>query len=308
MEESNKGNAGNMIRLKAMGPEYGQKNREKALSDFTKDIPQPYVFIRTCDRLEIYYEDHNGEPFFSAKILEHLSALCAGLLSPLPGECAVFHQVKLAYQQAYPKQKLPSHFHRLFQKAFQIAKDIRHQTNISKGAPSHGLAAFSLIRSKISDFSKSRFFLLGAGHLNQNLLKYLIKAGATNISISNRHFEKAELIARKFACRAFPIANLESELLTCDILVCATSSEQVIIPAKIFPQNKEMLIIDLSVPANVAEAIRIMPRIQYFSNESIEAAIHDTLTLRKKEKDKALALLKIKIAQIGEERSQTCSV
>ena len=99
------------------------------------DEEVPYIFLKTCNRSEIYY----GEGEVPDEVARHLFRVVSGLESAIVGERAVQGQVKEAYYTAKAQRPLTAELHRLFQSALQVGKRVRNETEISHGAVSHSL-------------------------------------------------------------------------------------------------------------------------------------------------------------------------
>lgn len=77
------------------------------------DEEVPYIFLKTCNRSEIYY----GEGEVPDEVARHLFRVVSGLESAIVGERAVQGQVKEAYYLAKAQRPLTAELHRLFQSA-----------------------------------------------------------------------------------------------------------------------------------------------------------------------------------------------
>src|SRR5882724_3675786 len=124
------------------------------------------VLVSTCNRVEIYgVTDKLTGPFDAlfkwlnpttvdllpyvyfhegADAVRHLFSVVSGLDSMMLGETEINGQVKNAYQAAADARLTGSVLNRVFQKAFQTAKEIRTRTNIGRGATSVGSVAVEL--------------------------------------------------------------------------------------------------------------------------------------------------------------------
>jgi len=116
------------------------------------------VLLSTCNRVEVYATAarQNGlsrsllellceEPgdlsshtylYKDAAAASHLFRVTAGLDSMVFGETEITGQVKKAYGLARGGQLTGAILNRLFQNAFQVAKEIRSRTSIGRGATS----------------------------------------------------------------------------------------------------------------------------------------------------------------------------
>jgi glutamyl-tRNA reductase len=124
------------------------------------------VVISTCNRVEFYalaqhsslgFEalhaalaqrgmEVSGDAFFQRScddVVRHLFRVVCGLDSMVLGETEILGQVKKAYSAAQEARATSKHLNKLFQRAFNVAKEVRTRTNrsggvqggISKGEP-----------------------------------------------------------------------------------------------------------------------------------------------------------------------------
>ncbi len=265
--------------------------------DFLRDLyPLPYthyVSLQTCDRVEVYYEDEDSthDSIIEADTVRRLFRITAGLESPLIGECQIQHQVKQSYLQAVRQKTASRSLHLLFQKALMVGKRVRARTGISTGATSHALAAVEIIRERFPDLSRAKVVILGVNHLNENIVRYLVKHDGETLFIANRNYDKALRLAQKLGVYAFTFRDLEGELADTDILITATSAPHIIVPGSAFPRGRDMLVIDLAVPRDVDPAAAELPGIELFTTPQIEARVRSGITVRRDELDRAEAII-----------------
>jgi len=269
------------------------EERELFYQEIRKRLPEYHVLVHTCDRVELYYED-DSLPLKRADlflIVYHLFGVVSGIESPIVGECHVFAQVKKAYEEAVVNHTVSKTLHQLFQRAFHVGKKIRTLTKISEGAPSHSLAAFHIVRQRYTDFHHLRITILGVNHLNEEILRYFSKYGASQIFLGNRTYEKAVVLAQKYHAYAFSLDLLGQVLPYTDVLIVATSAPHVLVKKEDIPLEKDMLIIDLSSPRNVDRGVSELPRVVYYDLHETERIIAQAMSHRLGEKQKAMAMI-----------------
>jgi glutamyl-tRNA reductase len=121
------------------------------------------VVVSTCNRVEFYAAAPEAERAFGAlhaaltergmepevqvffrRVTEdaarHLFRVVCGLDSMVLGETEILGQVKKAYQAAQEQKATARHLNKLFQRAFNVAKEVRTRTNITRGSVSVGSA------------------------------------------------------------------------------------------------------------------------------------------------------------------------
>src|SRR5438552_6262103 len=169
------------------------------------------VLLSTCNRIEIYETSRQAtrhirsllqllcaEPrdlnphiylYEGAAAVRHLLSVAAGLDSLVLGETEITGQMKNAYEIARNAGLTGRVLNRLFQRAFQVTKEIGTRTGIGRGTDSIKSTAVELIGK--TDLSQQSIMVLGAGEMAENCVRFLVKKGAQSISISNRSFDRA---------------------------------------------------------------------------------------------------------------------
>lgn len=240
------------------------------------------VVIKTCNRSEVY----SGAGEIPIEVVSRLFRVVCGLESNLIGEKAIQGQVKAAYLEACENQ-LSSSMHKLFQRALYVGKKIRSHTGINKGAVSYSQAAVDILMKKNIIEESMKISLIGAHIMNDKIISYLLKKGASTIFLGNRTYHKAKEIADKYGSEAFSLDQLTDQLLDTDILITASSAPHYLINANNFPANKKMTIIDLAMPADVDPELAAREYIDYITLEHIENTVSQNLEKRELELEKA---------------------
>lgn len=281
-----------------------------------KNLGDAFV-VSTCNRTEIYTTSSNylyiaeeychsigisladfmqyAQILTREDALNHLFRVSAGLESQILGDFEIIGQIKNAYSR-FKKEKKNSnpYLERAINSAIQISKKIKNETGISNGAASVSYAAVHYILNSQNNISKKNILLLGTGEIGQNTVENLVKhIDSPKIKVSNRSSEKAEKIAKKFNIENIPFEDFDKELKNTDILIVATGAKSPIIEKHHFPNGKETLVIDLSIPNNVAKDVIENKSISLIDVDQLSEQIQGTMEQRRKEIPKAEEIIKI---------------
>ena len=224
----------------------------------------------------------------------HLFRVAAGLESQISGDFEIVAQIKNAYHRfkTYKDFSNP-YLERAINSSIQISKRITNETGISTGSASVSYAAVHYILNNTKHIHEKNILLLGVGEIGQNTIENLVKhIYQPNIKIANRSFEKAEKIADKYNIPQIDFDTFPEELKKTDVLIVATGAQKYIVNQDNFPKEKEMLVIDLSIPNNVQKEIGNLENVTLIDVDQLSQTIKATMDQRKKEIPKAEAIIK----------------
>lgn len=272
--------------------------------------------VSTCNRTEIYTTTQNylliAELYCKTigvsltefmqyvnilkheEALNHLFRVAAGLESQIIGDFEIIGQIKNAYHRFKKEKKNSNPFlERAINSAIQISKRIKNETGISNGAASVSYAAVHYILKNQTQISDKNILLLGVGEIGQNTVENLVKhVYKPRVKVANRTSEKAEKIAEKYNIPQIPFDNLHEELADTDILIVATGAQHPIINKTHFPNGKETLVIDLSIPNNVEKNVTENTNVSLVDVDQLSLHISETMLQRQKEIPKAEGIIK----------------
>lgn len=279
------------------------------------------IFIlSTCNRTEIYGMASDAEQLISLlcsetigsassfkevayakknnKAVEHLYVVAAGLDSQILGDYEIVGQLKTALKLSRESNMTGSFLERLFSSVLQCSKQIKNSTSLSGGTVSVSFAAVQMIRKEYPDLSDKQILLLGIGKIGSSTCKNLVDyASAGRITLMNRSLDKAASLANKYHLRYAPLEALEDELRKADIIVVATNAATPIICRKQLEGNGKKMIIDLSVPVNVAEDAENCTDIVLIRVDELSRMKDETLLRRTAEIPKTKAIIKWHMAE-----------
>lgn len=221
--------------------------------------------------------------------VRHLFRVVAGLDSMVIGETDILGQVKKAYAHARESGSAGPLLHRLFQRAFRVAKQVRSRTDITRGAVSVGSVAVDLAVKIFGDLRDRKVLILGAGETSERTARALSSRGATDVRVSNRSFERAESLAALVRGRAVSFHEWTNQCGEIDILISSTSADEPLLtPEMLSPMVRErsdrpLFIIDIAVPRDVAPEVNEMEGVYLYDIDSLQSIAEQALALRRKQ-------------------------
>ena len=115
-------------------------------------------------------------------------------------------------------------------------------------------------------------------HTCKNLSEYTKNKQVTLI---NRTLEKTTAFVKEHSSiRQAAIENLTEEVAIADVLVVSTGAEKPTITKKHLTENKELLILDLSMPENVAHDVQDYKNISLINVDELSKITDETLAVR----------------------------
>ena len=132
----------------------------------------------------------------------------------------------------------------------------------------------------------------GVGKIGRNTCKNLVDyLPINNITLINRTDEKASLLAKELHLKAAPYAQLREEVKKADIIIVATNAQTPTILAEDVADSGSKVLIDLSIPYNVASEAGELPGITLVNVDELSKLKDKTLHKRKAEVPKAKKII-----------------
>lgn len=223
--------------------------------------------------------------------VKHFYRVAAGLNSQILGDYEIISQVKNAARFARENGSLGTFTDRLVNSVLQVSKQIKNETQLSSGTVSVAFAAVQYLKN-IPEINKKNIVLFGMGKIGKNTCKNLISYLDTkNITLVNRTKETVKEFAEAHHLAYAPYDELQERLNAADIILVATNAEKPTIKKTHFTKKKKRVILDLSIPHNVEESVKTIPGIQVINVDELSQVQDKTLSKRKKEIPKAMAII-----------------
>jgi glutamyl-tRNA reductase len=289
------------------------------------------LLLSTCNRVEVYgaaqmrvptekiarclWRDTNNQTheqvsafyrYEGAECAQHLFRVAAGLDSMVVGETEIFGQAKKAYEAAQKSGAAGPYLHRLFQRAFRVAKQVRTQTEITRGAVSVGSVAVDLAGKIFGDLANCKVLMLGAGETSERTARALISRGISDLRVSNRSGERAENLAQLVGARAIPFQHWPEQCREIDILITSTSSDVPLLAKEnLAPMLRErvdrpLFIIDIAVPRNADPEVNQLEGVYLYDIDSLQSIAEQSLVLRRRQVAAAEAIIAQHVTKFGE--------
>jgi len=229
--------------------------------------------------------------------LQHLLEVAVGLDSQMIGETEIFGQVKEAYADAQTRRSTGPVLNRVFQKAFQAAKEARSATAITVGQLSVANVAVELALSIFGSLGTARILLLGAGEIGEKTARAFQSRGAASLTVASRRLERAMDLATRMGASALPFEQRESRLGEFDIVVCATgATEPVVTLADATAAMRKrpalpLFLVDLSLPRNVEAAAAGLQNVFLYNLDDLSKIADENRAAREAEVTRCRALL-----------------
>ena len=289
------------------------------LKEVFKDSIESFYGISTCNRTELYLfgekniskeilpevlnalniKDISNESFYFLSghdALVHMCKVASGIDSQVLGEQEIFGQFKIAYKKAKDIKIVGKNLSYLSEKAIQISKKARSETNIGLNSLSVSGLALKLVRNIFENPHEQNVLVVGAGSLAQNVIENLYKKGINKIKSVNRTIRKIKL-HNSYEIVSASLDALHDQLENADIVIASSSTELPLIGkgaienALQIRRNKPMLLIDLGVPRNIEEEIRNIEQAYLFSIDDIEKITQENFGQRTIEAEKAMNII-----------------
>ncbi|MEL6918056.1 MAG: glutamyl-tRNA reductase [Bacteroidota bacterium] len=215
--------------------------------------------------------------------INHLFRVGTGLDSQILGDFEIISQLKQSFNRSKKHHLANPFLERLCNAVLRASKRIKNETELSSGATSVAFASVQYVIQNVPDISKKNILLFGTGKIGRNTCENLIKhTKNSHITLINRTKDKAEKIAGKFNLLVKDYGDLQTEIRNTDVLIVATGAQSPTISKELIYTKKPLLILDLSIPKNVAEDVLELENVRAIHLDDLSQITDKTLEKRKK--------------------------
>jgi glutamyl-tRNA reductase len=277
----------------------------EALADLaSREVVSECVILSTCNRTEVYaYTQSRADDdviidwigsFFGIdkksfqqhlyslaghKAIEHLFKVASGIDSMVLGEAQILGQVKTAHSAAIDASTAHTLLGGLFQQGISTGKRARTETGIGRGAFSVGSVAVGVARSIFDELKGRTVLMVGAGKMGELTATHLTASGATEVLVANRTYEKAIDLAQRFDGKAIKFDELQTAMLSVDIVITSTGAKEPIIDYEMVAaamkirRGRPLFFVDIAVPRDVEPGVDALDGVFVYNIDDLQGAV-----------------------------------
>ena len=274
-------------------------------TEITGFAEHPYQLISLlCEFSEGTVEDFAkfSNVYKNQEAIQHLFRIGTGLDSQILGDYEIVGQLKMAFKLAKAQKITNAYLERLINLVLQASKKVKNQTKLSSGTTSVSYAAVQYIISNLPDYNSKNILVFGLGKMGKHTCKNLAEyTNNKSVRLINRTLAKAAAFAKDHPEIILgDYENLAQEVNHADVLIVSTGASFPTITKKHISSTKKMLILDLSMPKNVAEEVDELANVTLINVDELSKITDETLAIRQQEIPLAEAIIASLVGEFNE--------
>ena len=297
----------------------------EALGELKRGLAQEAAILSTCNRTELYVAGerpaelaqwlaqyhrvgegelqqylytHPGE-----QAVRHAFRVAAGLDSMVIGEPQILGQMKEAARAAESAGTLGSLLHRLFQRSFAVAKEVRSNTRIGAASVSMAAAAVKLAARIFPSLKDQKVLLIGAGEMIELAATHFAAQSPARITVANRTLERAERLAHRYNAAAVELRALGEHLHEHDIVISCTASSLPILGKGLVERalrarrRRPLFMVDLAVPRDIEQEVAELDDVFLYTVDDLAEIVSANLDSRRAALEQAEAIIDTQVGR-----------
>lgn len=217
--------------------------------------------------------------------IDHLFRMGTGLDSQILGDYEIVGQLRQAFKLAKEIGTTNAYFERLLNHVMQASKRVKNETKLSSGTTSVSYAAVQYIIKNLPSYNSKNILVFGLGKMGKHTCKNLAEYTQNkSVSLINRTEKKAEEFVKEHpSIKNTKFENLNKEIANTDVLIVSTGASEATITRDHILTNNELLILDLSMPANVSKEVAGLKNVTLINVDELSKITDETLAIRQQE-------------------------
>ncbi len=221
--------------------------------------------------------------------VRHIFRVASSLDSMVIGEPQILGQVKQAYNAAKRTGSIRGPLDHLFTAAFRVARRVRNETGIGQHAVSISYVAVELARKIFGDLNGLSVLLIGAGKMSEAAARHIHSAGAKELIVTNRTYERATELAQTYNASPAPFENLFELLTKVDIVISSTGAPEFVLSKEMLRRvtsarrGKPIFLVDIAVPRDIDPEINKLDDTFVYDIDDLQQVANANLGERRKE-------------------------
>jgi glutamyl-tRNA reductase len=299
----------------------------EALAELKRRVVPEAAILSTCNRTEIYVsgsEDaraglgewlaqyHRLDPSELGQFLyalpreqavRHAFRVASGLDSMVIGEPQILGQMKDAARAAESAGTLGTVLHKLFQRSFAVAKEVRSTTRIGAQSVSMAAASVKLAARIFPSLKDQSVLFIGAGEMIELCATHFAAQGPARITVANRTLERAQRLAHRFNGRAIELRALAEHLHEYDIVVSSTASSLPILGKGLVERalrarrRRPIFMVDLAVPRDIEPEAGELDDVFLYTVDDLAGIVAANLDERRSALEQAEVIIDAQVGQ-----------
>ena len=283
------------------------------------------AILSTCNRTEVYFsagetrsaaawlaEYHRIRPDDLSPFLytlpheqavRHAFRVASGLDSMVLGEPQILGQLKEAVRVAESAGTLGTVLHKLFQRSFAVAKEVRTTTRVGANSVSMAAAAVKLAARIFPSLREQRVLFIGAGEMIELCATHFAAQAPACITVANRTLERAHALAHRFNGQAIELRILGEHLHEHDIVVSCTASSLPILGKGLVERalktrrRRPMFMVDIAVPRDIEREVGDLDDVFLYTVDDLSGIVQGNLDARRSAVEQAEAIIETQVGQ-----------
>ena len=297
----------------------------EALDELKRGLAHEAAILSTCNRTELYVSGeqpaalaqwlaqyHRLQPDELQRYLytlpreqavRHAFRVASGLDSMVLGEPQILGQMKEAARAAESAGTLGTVLHKLFQRSFAVAKEVRSNTRIGAASVSMAAAAVKLAARIFPSLKDQSVLFIGAGEMIELTATHFAAQAPARIAVANRTLERGERLASRFNGQAIELRSLAEQLHEYDIVVSSTASSLPILGKGLVERalrsrrHRPMFMVDLAVPRDIEPEVAELDDVFLYTVDDLAQIVCANLDERRAAVDQAEVIIETQVGQ-----------
>jgi len=298
---------------------------QEALVELKRGLAREAAILSTCNRTELYVSAEKPDELAAwlaqyhhlgtgdlqqylytlpdEQAVRHAFRVASGLDSMVLGEPQILGQMKEAARVAESAGTLGSILHRLFQRSFAVAKEVRSTTSIGAASVSMAAAAVKLAARIFPSLKDQSVLFIGAGEMIELAATHFAAQAPARIAVANRTLERAQRLSGRFNAEAIELRSLAERLHEFDIVVSCTASSLPILGKGLVERalrarrRRPIFMVDLAVPRDIEPEAAELDDVFLYTVDDLAGIVSANLDSRRSALEQAEAIIDSQVGQ-----------
>ncbi len=297
-----------------------------ALSEIKRGLASEAAILSTCNRTELYvaaerppaevadwmahyhrFERQELQRYLYTlpreQAVRHAFRVASGLDSMVLGEPQILGQMKEAARAAESAGTLGTVLHKLFQRTFAVAKEVRSTTTIGAASVSMAAAAVKLAARIFPSLKDQQVLFIGAGEMIELCATHFAAQGPAHLAVANRTLERAQRLAHRFNGEALELKSLPERLQEFDVVVSSTASSLPILGKGLVERalrarrRRPMFMVDLAVPRDIEPEAAELDDVFLYTVDDLAQIVSENRDARRAGMEQAEVIIETQVGQ-----------